>query len=86
MPTINWYKNCPRCHEEGELTIVRRLDTQAIVFRCDECSWMCDRAECVDRYEDGYEGIDIPYVYLSKDEIDAAGWGQYHLRTDHVTN
>jgi len=80
-----WYKFCPRCGEEGELTISRRVDTNELQFRCAECSWACAEPDMLDDFSSGYEGVDMEWEPATREEIARAGWRQYavHEMLDH---
>ena len=82
MTRYYWYKNCPLCGPEGELTILHDIKGDKLYLQCAECYSVFSTPEAADGCGPSWLNLgedEIEYVVPDREVIEERGWGKYAL-------
>ena len=82
MTRYYWYKNCPLCGTEGELTILHDIKGDKLYLQCAECYSAFSTLEAADGCGPSWLNLgedEVEYVVPDREVIEERGWGKYAL-------
>jgi molybdopterin synthase catalytic subunit len=83
-----WFNHdCPVCGQ-GRLFVERRSDNGRLVLLCEECYSVWDGPASVSAHHEPGSEIELDLGYVSRRDIDAAGWGEFRFqeaKDDRIT-